>query len=607
MHRILCRSILLGLAMVQFAFVGCNWKAPPRQSILVIAIDRLGVNQVACDQERTEERDDAIQSGLADLCDEGVRFTHAFTTSTLSAPAMASVLTADYPFRAGLRHNGGGELGVLSANVDTIPEKALRQGYRTLFVSGGAPLLRRTGLHQGFEVFDDTILPDAGHLYRPARAVADVFTHWIDSTDSGKPFFAVLHFADRQIPWQPMPDGSGRMRENTMRGQWLEIDETMSKVWVFLRKHKLWESTTVVVLGLQGEINENRMDEIPALDLHSETAHVALMIKRAGRVAGEPAYNWAPKQWSFDLNVSLADVGATFNDLLGEKAVSEESRSLRKVLNGPGEEIEKWRGLNRLVLTESAWAKWQLDASLPIRVALRRGPFLYLHDQNPTVYNTLTDAFEEAPLPKKNANTLALQSEFGGLATELGFSRFPALTSAQLVEERWARNFFSKRLGLAGVAISDIDEQRAAMLTTSSMPLWFSLKSWDEGRSLPAANACTKFVLGSNAPTGDATDESFESEVARLCPFRGAREVGRWMHTAQGPDRDRLIDAIARFDQQRATAVRVAEASFSLGRIWETGNTRRFDFEGLEVLLAQPEAARIAQAITRRNRTQREP
>jgi hypothetical protein len=620
-------SVVLSLVLV-FACVlvsGCSWKATPSQSYLVIVVDRLGNDFNGC----RSESDDAAGSGLAELCKESVRFTHAFTTSTLSAAAAGSILTGQYPYGNGLRHNGRGELGTLSASVETVAERALQKGYRTLFVAGGAPLLRRTGLHQGFEIFDDSLQPNARRMHRPAREVADIFMKWIEGrlrTDDRSrnnlvkdPFFAVLHLADLQAPWSPSPDDSGRVRESTVRGQLQEIDETLLRLWTYLRREKLWDKTNIVLVGLQGDSADVRASEIPALDLHSDMTHVTLLIKEGMRSPaitsppGQPEYKWSPQSWSFDVNVSLADVGATLMTWIDPKFTDvhggDHGSSLAAALKGPGDSVEQWRSLDRLIVSESAWARWQLDQQLPIRVAIRRGPHLYIHDKpasTSSIYHTLTDAFEVSPLPKRNKRTAELEQEFGEIASRLGFQKFPGVTAQQILEERWARAFFSARLGARADErsphISESDQQRLEAYSETSIAAkaWIDLQNWDKGVASPRATVCSQMVF--SASPAPILSSLFEVELARVCPFRGAKEVAKWVRLPEGIERARVLDAIVRIDQQRASGIGIAEASHALGRIWETGSVRRKEIEGMEQLLSQPEANRLRQQVMRRMR-----
>ncbi len=614
MRRPFFHSLLIvsaGLAMGLGTLSSCQWKKALKPSFLIVAVDRLGVNRSGC----SGEKDDASRSGFAEICDESVRFTHAFTTSTMSAPAMGSILTGQYPYRSGLRHNGGGEFGTLSSLSETIPERALQLGYKTFFAAGSPPLLRRTGLHQGFEVFDDFIHPTGNRMHRPAREVVDLFMKWSDAEVRQEPMFAVLHMGDLQIPWQPMPDDSGRVRESTVRGQFEEIDESLAKLWAYLKRKKRWEQTTIVVVGLQGDSSEVRAGEIPALDLHSDTTHVTLLIKEGLREktteAGKPAYEWVPKSWSFDVNVSLADVGVTLLDWLESrdtKAVEiDEAKSLRSALKGPGEAVDEWRKQDRVIISESGWAKWQVDSALPIRAAIRKGPYLFINDTAPMIYNTLTDGFEVAPMPRKNHRTMELQNEFGTLVNGLGFRPFPGVDGSKQLEERWARSYFSRRLGARVTENSRMDEQRIELLaaTSQTAKTWMELRSWERSeKGFPRPTICSQLVFSANS--GLDLSSAIEAELARVCPFRGAKEIARWYRAKDGDERDRLFATILRVDQQRLSAVRIAEASLALGQIWEAGGSRRNELDGFEILLGQPEATRLRQQIMRRSRNQPE-
>ncbi len=582
-----------------FLSSGCA-KVDNRSSVLVIVIDRLGVDSVTCSSEAP---------GFLKLCDESLRFTHGYTTSTLSAPAMGSILTGQYPYETGLHHNGGGELGVMSSSVESVAELALREGFRTAFFAGSAPLLRRTGLHQGFEIFDDSITTDNVRLHRPAHEVVDLFLQWqaqIQKSNAATPFFAVLHFGDLQFPWAPTLDESGRPRENTVKAQIDEIDSSLTKLWSALEQRRQWDRTTITLAGLQGDSVDKREDEIPALDLHSQMSHVALMVKE-GRKAH---YQWTPKSWTFDANVSLADLGATLVYwVTGRDRSSESVRSFHALLKGPGEESELWRKDERFLPTESAWAKWVLADTYPIRSSLRKGPYLFINDERPMIYNTLTDAYEMAPLPSRSEKTLVLQREFQAHANGLGFRPFPNVPAYEIRKELWARELFSKRLGARVVTQSSLrdrllDDERA--VTDPQLSFWLFLESWSAGGAVAPRTPCADVVFSTVESTSSI---ALDASIAKRCAFRGAREIAKWFRLRHSSDaeKDRVFESIVRVDRQRLSAVRVAETNLALGRIWESGSTRLTQLEGLETLLAQPEAQRLQQQVMRRSRSSTEP
>ncbi|MGE0528868.1 MAG: sulfatase-like hydrolase/transferase, partial [Bdellovibrionales bacterium] len=160
----------VGVAVVVALFVSvlmssCDLNRESRPSVLVIAVEGLGFESLNCD---SVESGDLNLEGLRAFCEEAVRFTHAYATSTLAQPNLASLMTGLYPLDHGVRHNGS---DFLSARFKTVAEGALTRGYHTSFISGGPPVWRKSGLAQGFEVFDDSIDLAPGLYYRPAEEV----------------------------------------------------------------------------------------------------------------------------------------------------------------------------------------------------------------------------------------------------------------------------------------------------------------------------------------------------------------------------------------------------------------------------------------------------
>src|SRR5690606_10347070 len=136
---------LLLIVLISVFAGSCQWQSETKPSILVIAVDSLSSDFITCFDET-----ESLNSGFATLCSESVRFTHAFTTSTMSVAALSSVLTAQYPYETSVFNNGS---NYLLNEFETIAEVAISKGYRTSLFSGGAPVFRKTGLGQGFEVF----------------------------------------------------------------------------------------------------------------------------------------------------------------------------------------------------------------------------------------------------------------------------------------------------------------------------------------------------------------------------------------------------------------------------------------------------------------------
>ncbi len=369
MGRLAC---ILTVCLLPFA--GCVWAVRPKPSFLIIAVENLSSESLDCSSSGVEGG--SSSEGLAALCADGVRFTHAYTTSVLSQPALASVLTGLYPIDHHVHQNGD---QYLSEKLMTVSLAALQEGYRTAFFSGGPPIFRRSGFAKGFEVFDDDVISTARRLYRPFDHSSRRLLNWMDE-NPGRPFFATVYVPDLQFASES-PSGDA------------QIDvflSTLSDLVSALKKRNLWRGMNVVLVGLNGVSDENRGD-IGTLDLFSENTRVFLLFKPAHKDRDRG------NSWSIDANVSLADLGATIFQLLREPttaALQAPSRpalnaiSFASALEGPNVSWPR----DRLILIESGWASWR-GVGLT-RYAFRLGDLLYVYDNPPKIFNSLTDRFE---------------------------------------------------------------------------------------------------------------------------------------------------------------------------------------------------------------------
>jgi hypothetical protein len=382
--------LCIGITQVLLAAaLGCSRAPATRPSVLVIAVDRLGYGMVSC-REEARATDSERQSGFVDICRESVRFTHAYSTSTLTVPALASVLTGLFPFESGVRSNGRDSL---SFAQKTVAEQAQDQGFSTMMVSGGPPVLRKSGLHQGFDEFRDHFPVSGRFPLRPARDVFDDIAVWLSERDRSKPVFAVAYLSDLLFPKRPTKDELGVLREASLEGQIEEIDHQLGRFLKRLKEMGRFEPSHIVLVGLTGGLSPSRPGELPPLNLFSEGTHVTLMLKPARKPRD------AALSWQIDSNVSLADLGPTLQELLGV-SVSPPSlpfpnTSLAGLFQHP---TPKWSE-DRAILTESAWADWYKVGG--VRAAIRFGVNFFIHDERPLLFNTLTDNLEVAPLDTK--------------------------------------------------------------------------------------------------------------------------------------------------------------------------------------------------------------
>lgn len=378
----------LGLVVILITtVVGCTRISTSQESILMIAVDGLTYSDVNClDSQETGK------SGFQILCEEGIRFSHAYTTSTLAAPAVASLLTGLYPHEHGLRHNGAQSL-----NATLIPLEATRRGYRTSFFSGGPPLLRRSGLQNGFEVFNDSMFISFNSFNRPIQSSVRLFKNWAFE-EKDQPYFSFIYASDLSHPGNPTTTDSGESRILSVESQIQEVDESLYDLFVDLKKRDLWNKTLIVLTGLSGRPVVSRLREYNETNLHSEMTQVALIIKPS-RKKSDDSMNW-----KIDRNVSLADVGATILKRFTNKMPELNFADLPRVdLSQSFTSAEPDWSESRLILTESAWDNWKNNRE--IRYSLRSDQYLFIWDQSPKLFNTLIDRFESSETPLDGAHS----------------------------------------------------------------------------------------------------------------------------------------------------------------------------------------------------------
>ncbi len=377
------RIVVLILLMLSSVSCSLGEKTP---SIIVIAVDSLPYNSILC-------ADNELNKGFSVVCDQMARFTHAFTPSILAQPAIASILTALYPIDHGVHHNGD---DILSAKYSTIAEAAIRKGYRTSFFSGGAPIFRRSGLQQGFEVFDDTLALDINRFYRPVLETFKAFLSWQKSEASSGSYLSFIYIPDLQFPETATVDNKGVAREQSYSGQLMELDESMEYLIKELKKRGEWNKNWIFFMGLNGHTPQERLNEAPGLNLFHENTRATLFVKKPEKEKDRI------NPWVVDMQVSLVDVGRTLFDIVGEDPISATANHFssltlkNKLLN-----YERNNVKDRMLILESAWGYWK-DIG-PIRYAFQLENYLLIHDKTLKVYNTAVDRNQIYPLDYRTA------------------------------------------------------------------------------------------------------------------------------------------------------------------------------------------------------------
>lgn len=366
------------------------------------------------------------------LAREGVLFEQAYSTSSWTLPAHASLLTGRFPFEHGAeRHDYDGR-------YTTLAEALRRRGYRTgAFSANTFYFTRQNGFGNGFIHFDDlfTSLPDvlsrpfygrelvrlyqqAGRNDLPGRKRAEEinarFLSWRQENQR-MPFFAVLNYFDAHAPYlppapfrgrfssQPDPGGILNYVANRLRLQRLEDvrdendaydgaidyeDDQVGRLMGALQRLQLSQNTLVLLLSDHGEFFGEHNLFMHQNALFLEGIHVPLLAYWPGHVRAGVRVKTP---------VSLAWVPATIMELMPDQGRGE----------FPGPSLVSLWGEQqvtpptRFILSEFVpviSSRWTGDSRRVVSLLTSRWHFLLTRGKQPLLFDWLTDPGEKNDL-----------------------------------------------------------------------------------------------------------------------------------------------------------------------------------------------------------------
>lgn len=598
--RPLFRTTLLLVLLPALFFIGsaCNLSLQRPSNVIVIAVDHLGVNEVNC----AKENHNNARSGIDALCNESIRYTHAYTTSPLSAPALTSVLTAQVPLTHGLRHNGN---TFLSSKLETVGEYAQKKGYATSFFSGGAPILRKMNLHQGFDTFDDNINLGGNQLFRSFEKSVSLFEGWLRDVKK-QSFFTIFYVPDLVFTNTATQNDLGQSRNFTFESQLEEFDESLASLVTLLQKHRLWDTTTIVLVGLNGRDSEKRFEELSHMNLSSTRTHVSLLLKST------KTHSDNTRSWSFDPNVSLIDVGETLFAFLGAEGRSTDPDFPALALN-TGVEKGDSPFLGRPILIESSWSAWQ--ERTPPRYAFRIDQLLIVLDEEVQAYNSLLDRLEIAPLKSTDAYTRQPLEQVQKLAEKRELRRWPALSRETYLKwsglaELWPLTATEAKVKTERLAYRlSLDPEVNHLFTMELLELqnWSDLERWSQGiRSkdleLIAQKNQKKSINWKSFTNGClAALELGRAQAADLkrCDDGLALSFLEW-YFAEKPE---VIETARKKFLRQYFLLRldrkITETNWTLQGVWDISSVLRGETPIIELMLSLPETQKYKTVITK--------
>ena len=141
------RPASLVVVLLLAGCAGCSRGSLERPNIALIVLDTVRADRITCSGE-----DRVATPHIDALCDRGIFFAHASSTSSWTLPAHASLFTGLYP----LQHGATQEHTRLGNGASTLAEILGAHGYRTFGASANPMVSVKSGLARGFESFAET-------------------------------------------------------------------------------------------------------------------------------------------------------------------------------------------------------------------------------------------------------------------------------------------------------------------------------------------------------------------------------------------------------------------------------------------------------------------
>jgi arylsulfatase A-like enzyme len=280
---------------------------------------------------------------LAEFARDAVRFETAYSTTSWTRPAVASLLTGLTP----PRHGAISRPDRLAPEARLLPEHLQAAGYRSLAFVTNPNVLPVWGFERGFDAFHavEGRGPDGVALSDEVNAA--VFEGL--RRDRREPFFLYVHTVDPHAPYEPPPLFRSRFPRppaaeleardpavaararlaDTIAAYDAEIlanDESFGALLDFLRVEGLYDDALVIFTSDHGEEFRDHGELGHGLNLFQEVVQVPLLVKLPGNAdAGRVVRARAP--------ASLLDVLPTVLALAGAgPAPDAEGLDLRELL-----------------------------------------------------------------------------------------------------------------------------------------------------------------------------------------------------------------------------------------------------------------------------------
>jgi arylsulfatase A-like enzyme/tetratricopeptide (TPR) repeat protein len=272
-------------------------------SVLLITLDTTRADRLGCYGYAK-----AKTPNLDALAQNGILFANAYAQVPLTLPSHCSIMTGLYPLSHNVHNNGG---YALAPDKVTLAKILKDKGFKTAAFVASFSVDSRTGLDQGFDVYDDNFQEGAPfkalNSERKAEQVYALFSPWLDKLKDEQ-FFCWIHFFDPHLPYNPPSPYREQFADRLYDGEVAYMDYIIGLVMRKIKDRNLIGRTLVVVAGDHGEAFGEKGEAGHGVFLYDMSLRVPLILY---------AENHLPAQKTVGARVRLIDVVPTILDLLG--------------------------------------------------------------------------------------------------------------------------------------------------------------------------------------------------------------------------------------------------------------------------------------------------
>lgn len=279
-------------------------KKPPEPNVVLIVIDTLRADHLS-----TYGYKKNTAPFIDSVAGQGIVFKNAFSTSSWTAPATASIFTSLYPFQHGVLTGlavGKSlkiEINSIPEEIETVTEVLNKNGYATYGISDNINICNAQGFTQGFDKFKRLPYPNN-------KKIDGLLEKWAEEIMSKKKYFLYLHFNDPHEPYHPRDPWyeakEGKIQDVVARYD-SEIGYLDARIKTLYRKFGWDKNTLLIITADHGEGFLEHKKKAHGNSLYSELIHVPLVIRFPGE-------DRAPRRIS--RNVSILDILPTLRGYL---------------------------------------------------------------------------------------------------------------------------------------------------------------------------------------------------------------------------------------------------------------------------------------------------